>query len=246
MPNKVPTCVQGLDEITDGGLPEPSAVLMIGEVGAGKSLLTRQISWNLLCQNYNVLYYTVDESGDDVRDGMLRFGWDLTKYEKENKFHFIDVFSEGVRDMGSSLISDDPEKYITRTFDFRAMLREGREYFRSSIFGKKLFIVFDSISPAISTMEEKKVFQFVQTMRFATRITRSIGVAILHLGMHGPLIEATTRSMADTVIEVRRVEEGKKVTNFIRIDKIPGKYYGEPCPFEIGNNGIIIHKITIS
>lgn len=127
MVSMISTGIPGLDEITGGGLPRPAAVALVGEAGSGKSLLARQISWSLLKQGFNVLYYSVDESADDVRDGMRSFGWDITRFEEEDRFHFIDVFSIGT-EVSRTRPEAHPDECIDSVFNFTELLKEGQDF----------------------------------------------------------------------------------------------------------------------
>lgn len=244
MITKVPTCITGLDEVTGGGLPMPGAIGLIGEAGSGKSLLARQISWNLLKQGFNVLYYSVDESADDVRNLMKDFDWDITRYEEEGRFTFIDIFSIGAEVLKTHADASIKE-YIEQVYDFPKLLKEGQDLCLRKMAGKNLLIIIDSINPMLTLIDAKKTFQFLQTMKFITRASRSIGIAIMELGIHDPKIEESCKQIADTIIEVRRVGEGHNIMKYIRISKSPEEFEDEPYLFEIEKNGIIIHRLTI-
>lgn len=112
--------------------------------------------------------------------------------------------------------------------------------------GKDLLVVLDSSSPMLTLMDTKKLFQFLQTMKFITRASESIGIAIMHLSIHDPKIEESCKQMSDTIIELRRIAEGQNIRRYIRVVKTLGKFYDDPCPIEIRENvEIVVHKITI-
>ena len=53
MSRKVKTGIPGLDEMLDGGIPEGSVVLVMGEPGSGKTVMCSQF-----------LYYGISELGE--------------------------------------------------------------------------------------------------------------------------------------------------------------------------------------
>src|SRR5438309_342831 len=88
-----PTGIKVLDDLLAGGLPRPSAVGLIGAVGSGKSSLVRQLAVNMLEKDFRVLYYAIDESAEDVREGVASYGINVAKYEEEGRLAFIDIFA---------------------------------------------------------------------------------------------------------------------------------------------------------
>src|SRR6267143_685748 len=46
--------------------------------------------------------------------------------------------------------------------------------------GKKQFVIMDSLTPFFLMVEAKRVFQFGQVLKYATRFAKAIGVATLH------------------------------------------------------------------
>src|SRR2546428_2860709 len=66
----MPTGIAILDQITGGGLPRPSAVVLMGPIGSGKSALVRELAVNSLRQGSDLLYYCIDDPADVVRLGL--------------------------------------------------------------------------------------------------------------------------------------------------------------------------------
>ncbi|MHA2405215.1 MAG: RAD55 family ATPase [Candidatus Hermodarchaeia archaeon] len=57
---KIKTGLSGFDQITGGGLPRSSAIVVSGDAGTGKEMLTRHLVWNLLQHNAKILYFSED------------------------------------------------------------------------------------------------------------------------------------------------------------------------------------------
>src|SRR5256885_16998529 len=73
----------------------------------------------------------------------------------------------------------DPSEILEETLKFQDLLSYGRSFALKPGMGPKI-IVMDSITPFFLLTEARKVFQYVQVMRFATRIARAVTIAILH------------------------------------------------------------------
>jgi len=113
-----PTGIKVLDDLLSGGLPRPSAVGLIGAVGSGKSSLVRQLAVNMLEKDFRVLYYAIDESAEDVREGVATYGVNVPKYEEEGRLAFIDIFALGVERLAEAYPVEEPERIVDSTFKF--------------------------------------------------------------------------------------------------------------------------------
>lgn len=89
---RVPTGIDGLDALIEGGLPKESLILVAGCPGAGKSTLAAQYLYHgAVKYGEKGLYACFSESRGKFMSNMLRFGWDFEKLEKEGKFSFLDL-----------------------------------------------------------------------------------------------------------------------------------------------------------
>jgi len=75
------TGIIGFDELfADGGIPKGSSVLVAGGPGTGKSILCRQICYNLVSNGKKCMYVSFEESKERIITSMEKFGWDVKKY----------------------------------------------------------------------------------------------------------------------------------------------------------------------
>lgn len=89
---KVPTGINGLDEMLDGGFPSGRCILVCGGPGGGKTIFGIQFLYNGVTQyNERGLYVSLDESPTHLKEDMAGFGWNLEKLEKERKLAIIDA-----------------------------------------------------------------------------------------------------------------------------------------------------------
>ncbi|TMI35286.1 hypothetical protein E6H26_06385 [Candidatus Bathyarchaeota archaeon] len=188
-----PTGIKVLDDLLGGGLPRPSAVGVIGAVGSGKSSLVRQLAVTMLERDFRVLYYAIDESAEDVRESVSSYGIDVNKYETEGRLSFIDI----------AYPVEEPEQIVDSTFKFSDLVAQGRSFTLKHL-GKKQFVVMDSLTPFFLMVEAKRVFQFGQVLKYATRFAKAIGIATLHTKVLDETIENAMVNFADVVLELER------------------------------------------
>lgn len=89
---RAPTGIRGLDELLGGGIPKGRVVLILGGPGTGKTILSTQFLVNgIEMYGENGLFVSLDESKPHYYSEMAKFGWDLAKYEQEERFAFVDA-----------------------------------------------------------------------------------------------------------------------------------------------------------
>jgi hypothetical protein len=89
---RTPTGIPGLDEILGGGFPQGRVVLVLGEPGAGKTILCSQYLANGIAKfGENGLFVSMEEGKGHYWREMSAFGWELEGAEKTGKFNFVDA-----------------------------------------------------------------------------------------------------------------------------------------------------------
>jgi len=76
---KFKTGVPGLDEMLEGGLIPGRTYVVSGASGTGKSTLAMQFLLEGTKKGERVMYVSLDEPPNEVRENMRSFGWDLSR-----------------------------------------------------------------------------------------------------------------------------------------------------------------------
>jgi circadian clock protein KaiC len=86
------TAIPGLDDILGGGLPRGRVILVLGEPGAGKTILCSQFLLNGI-QKFREkgLFVSLEENKEHYSDEMSTFGWEIESLEKTGHLSFIDA-----------------------------------------------------------------------------------------------------------------------------------------------------------
>ena len=69
--------VPNLDDMLHGGIPEGNSVLIAGDMGTGKTILTSQILYHGACSGERCLYVSLEQKTEDVIEQCKQFGWDI-------------------------------------------------------------------------------------------------------------------------------------------------------------------------
>ena len=83
---KCPTGIQGLDEITAGGLPRGRPTLVCGDAGSGKTILAMQFLVHGITQyNEPGVFIAFEETAQDLAVNLASMGVDVGQLCAENK-----------------------------------------------------------------------------------------------------------------------------------------------------------------
>ena len=83
---KTPTGINGLDEITEGGLPKGRPTLLCGEAGCGKTLFSIEfIVRGALDYNEPGVFVAFEEKAEELAMNVASLGFDLNKLIAKKK-----------------------------------------------------------------------------------------------------------------------------------------------------------------
>ncbi len=103
---RLPTGVQGLDNVLGGGLPEFSFNLIAGAPGAGKTTLAQQLVFTLATRDRPALYFTV------VGEPPIK----MLRYQQQFSFFDLARVNEAVHfvNLGEDIVNGSLEKILAR------------------------------------------------------------------------------------------------------------------------------------
>jgi circadian clock protein KaiC len=217
---KISTGVKNLDKLTDGGFVKSSINMITGGTGTGKSIFAIQFLIEGLRKGEACLYISFEEKKEEVYTNMSRLGWDLEKYENQEKFFFLEY---------------TPEKVKT-------MLEEGGGEIETIVLTKNINrIGIDSITAFISlfTKEAEKRDSTLSLLDLLRKWTSTV----LLTYEKDPSIEKKTSSMlefeVDSIITLYSLRLKNKREKFLEVFKMRGtKHSTEIYPFSIEKGGI--------
>lgn len=112
--DRVPFGIRELDNLIEGGIPRGGLVIVAGNAGVGKTILSAQFIYNgASLYGEKGLYICMSESGKHFKDDMASLGWDFSKLEEEGMVKIIEfptMAKVGTEDV-VSLIVDEAGKF---------------------------------------------------------------------------------------------------------------------------------------
>jgi circadian clock protein KaiC len=90
--SRVASGIPGLDALLDGGLPAGKIVLILGEPGTGKTILSSQyLHWGASQRNEKGVYVGLNEPKNRFMAEMSSLGMDFSRLEKDDRFAYVDA-----------------------------------------------------------------------------------------------------------------------------------------------------------
>ncbi|MCS4541832.1 MAG: thioredoxin family protein [Euryarchaeota archaeon] len=214
---RVKTGVSRLDDLIEGGIPKGASILVVGDLGVGKSIFCQQIIYARLKQGDPCIYIALDEPPLQIRKNMERFGWNVSSFEAENQFRFIDAFSWRTGAPPKSTV----EYFIENPRDHLQWAKAFEHVWGEVGGGKatKGVYVIDSINEMLAQMETKPAVDFIKTRKARFSASNILGLHVFHKGVYDDIMPHLA-FFEDGIIELLLVEERKKLNRYLRICKM--------------------------
>lgn len=231
---KVKTGIQGLDELTGGGLPLGRSTLVCGGAGCGKTLFAMEFLVHGAAQfDEPGVFMAFEETSQDLTENVASLGFDLTALVAQRKMalDYVHVNRSQVEQSGQ--------------YDLEGLfIRLGQAI--DSIGAKRVVLdtletLFSSLpNPAILRQELRRLFQWLKEKGVTTVITAE----------RGSDPEALTRwgleeYVSDCVIVLDHRVADMVSSRRLRVVKYRGSTHGtNEYPFLIGTEGISLLPVT--
>jgi circadian clock protein KaiC len=233
---KLPVGIEGLDLIMNGGLPKDRTTLVSGTAGSGKTVLSAQfLASGIKNKTENGVFVTFEELPSDIRSNMLSFGWDISEWEDEGKWAFVDASPQ-----------PDVEAFVAGNFDLGALMAR-IEYAVKRVDAKRVSL--DSLGAVFAQFSDhstvrRELFRVTSAIK-KMGVTSILTVERIHeygeIARHG-----VEEFVADNVIVMRNILESEKRRRTIEILKFRGTTHqrGE-FPFTVTpKDGIVVIPLS--
>ena len=229
---KAPTGIQGLDEITGGGLPKGRSTLVCGSAGCGKTLLAMEFLVRGATQfNEPGVFMAFEETAKDLTQNVASLGFDLNDLIARKKMVLDFVYIE------RSEIEETGEYDLEGLF-----IRLGLAI--DSIGAKR--VVLDTIESLFAGLPNPLILR--AELRRLFRWLKDKGVTAIITGERGD--ETLTRQgleeyVSDCVIVLDHRVTDQASSRRLRVVKYRGSTHGtNEYPFLIDEDGISVLPVT--
>jgi len=225
------TGIQGLDEITDGGLPRGRPTLIYGSAGSGKTLLGVEFLINGATKyNETGVLMTFEETAEEITQNVASLGWDIEQLVRDRKL-LLDHVAVPVRDIDFSG-SYDLEGLFIR---LNSAIQE---------IGAKR-VVLDTLEVLFSTMEHHIVRSELRRLFSWLKSQGVTAIVTGELGSNNSTLQGIEEYVSDCVIRLEQRTIEDLATRHLQILKYRGSKHGSnEYPFLINEDGISVVPIT--
>ena len=231
--SKVLTGIQGLDEITEGGLPQGRPTLVCGSAGSGKTLLSMEflVRGAMECNEPGV-FMAFEETDEELTKNVRSLGFDLDALvaDKKLRLDYVRVERSEIEETGE--------------YDLEGLfVRLG--YAIDSIGAKR--VVLDTIESLFSAFTDDSILR--AELRRLFRWLKDKGVTAIITGERGKEGNLTRQGIEEYVSDCvilldHRVNE-QISTRRLRVVKYRGTTHGtNEYPFIIDKRGISVLPVT--
>ena len=231
---KSPTGIGGLDEITQGGLPQGRPTLLCGSAGCGKTLFGMTFLYNGAVEyNEPGVFLAFEERPDDLIKNVGSLNYDIQKLIAEKKLAIDHV------ELERSKIAESGEYDLEGLF-----IRLG--FAIDSIGAKR--VVVDTIETLFGGLENEQLLRSELRRLFEWLKEKGVTAVITGERGEGTLTRyGLEEYVADCVILLDNRVHDQLSTRRLRIVKYRGSAHGtNEYPFIIDEQGITVMPITSS
>jgi circadian clock protein KaiC len=229
---KAPTGIQGLDEITYGGLPEGRTTLIAGSAGSGKTLLSMEFLVRGAREfNENGVFMAFEESDKELISNVSSLGFKLDELVRENRIllDHVHVDPKEIEETGEY----DLEGLFIR-LDYAIKQVNAKRVVLDTI--ESLFSGFSN--PLILRAELRRLFTWLKNRGVTAIITGERGDSTITR-------QGLEEYVSDCVIVLDHRVKDESSTRRLRIVKYRGSLHGtNEYPFLIDESGFSVMPIT--
>jgi circadian clock protein KaiC len=237
---RVPTGIEGLDEMISGGFPKDRVILVFGGPGTGKTILASQFLYKGITQyGENAIFVSLDESKEHFYEEMLNFGWDFKKAEEEGKFLYVDATRlSRVAMLKEKMLKEETSSLRGKQLQIDKLVEELQEKIQK--IGAKR-VVLDTLASLfyrfIDPIERRTAgVELIESLS-DINVTTVVTTELNYLGLERNLMDE--EFLVHGVIMMQTLFSGGTTTRTLQVEKMRGGGTNPNLvPYTIDRNGV--------
>src|SRR5438094_191322 len=224
-----------LEQMMEGPIPRGSSLLLLGDPGSGKTVLSYELLHEELDSGRLCALLSYDAFPEDVQARMGEFGWDIISPLRKGRLKIIDCYS-GLAGQGEGALRD-PSDLTELNIQVTSFITKAKN--------APVTLILDSLTPIFNGVEAKQAINFLQTV--GAKVKKTGGLFIL-TASRGAVPEdsiAKIESIVDGVIELTLVRSGRKGVRYLSVLKMERRRIAsERVRFEIERGRGLVFRVS--
>ena len=244
----ISTGIEKLDNLLEGGVPRGFTTIILGTPGSSIEILSKQ-----LATTGNVLYFTTEETKEEVLETMNRFGW------CETNIDFVDIASK----YSQRVLLGEQKRvsvYEQRSkLKLKELIEIGSSGMPPSVKGEEDFlavlsnkikstssekIIINSLDFFLSQFSQEEVIRTIHASKISNLKNKGALFIIMTKGIHGDTFERKMEGVADCVLELEVLQKGSTFERFLAVKKM--RNYAKKigiARYAIDSDGFVLEMI---
>jgi KaiC/GvpD/RAD55 family RecA-like ATPase len=224
-----------LEQMIGGPIPRGSSLLLLGDPGSGKTVLSYELLHDELEAGRVCALLSYDAFPEDVQGRMGEFGWDIISHLRKGRLKIIDCYS-GLAGQGEGALRD-PSDLTELNIQVTSFITKSKS--------APVTLILDSLTPIFNGVEPKQAINFLQTV--GAKVKKTGGLFIL-TATKGAIPEdaiAKIKSIVDGVVELTLVRTGRKGVRYLSVLKMERRRIAsETVSFEIERGRGLVFRVS--
>jgi KaiC/GvpD/RAD55 family RecA-like ATPase len=224
-----------LEEMIGGPIPRGSSLLLLGDPGSGKTVLSYELLHDELEAGRVCALLSYDAFPEDVQGRMGEFGWDIISHLRKGRLKIIDCYS-GLAGQGEGALRD-PSDLTELNIQVTSFITKSKN--------APVTLILDSLTPIFNGVEAKQAISFLQTV--GAKVKKTGGLFIL-TATKGAIPEdaiAKIKSIVDGVVELALVRTGRRGVRYLSVLKMERRRIAsETALFEIERGRGLVFRVS--
>src|SRR2546425_5824423 len=224
-----------LEEMIGGPIPRGSSLLLLGDPGSGKTVLSYELLHEELDAGRPCALLSYDAFPEDVQARMGEFGWDIISPLRKGRLKIIDCYS-GLAGQGEGVLRD-PSDLTELNIQVTSFITKAKN--------APVTLVLDSLTPIFNGVEAKQAVNFLQTVGAKVKMTGGLFILTASKGAIPEDSIAKIKNIADGVIELTLVRSGRKGVRYLSVLKMERRRIAsDTVSFEIARGRGLVFRVS--
>ena len=224
-----------LEQMIGGPIPRGSSLLLLGDPGSGKTVLSYELLHDELEAGRPCALLSYDAFPEDVQARMGEFGWDIISHLRKGRLKIIDCYS-GLAGQGEGALRD-PSDLTELNIQVTSFITKAKN--------APVTLILDSLTPIFNGVESKQAINFLQTVGAKVKKTGGLFILTASKGAIPEDSVAKIKSIADGVIELTLVRTGRKGVRYLTVLKMERRrIVSETVSFEIARGRGLVFQVS--